>query len=70
MSFIYASFIKRNLLDGYANGSFTAEQVGIFALNYLLKGQIEQSDFDEIQGRMFPEPERENEQPQEQGSDK
>lgn len=47
--FDIAEFIKTNLKSGYDNGSFSLEQVNIFALNYLMKGQITQADFDEIQ---------------------
>lgn len=50
--FDIADFIKNNLKSGYDNGSFTREQVNIFALNYLSKGQISQADFDEIQGHL------------------
>ena len=54
MKFDLAKFIKNNLTSGYSNGSFTKEQVNIFALNYLMKGQIEQEDFDYMQGYMNP----------------
>ena len=54
MIFNLREFIKNNLTSGYSNGSFTKEQVNIFALNYLMKGQIEQTDFDEIQAFMNP----------------
>lgn len=58
MMFDLAKFIVDNLTAGYANGSFTQEQVNIFAVNYLLKGQISQADFDEIQAVLYPpEPE-------------
>lgn len=50
--FDIAQFISENLKSGYDNGSFTKEQVNIFALNYLSKGQIAQADFDEIQGHL------------------
>jgi hypothetical protein len=46
--FNLANFIKSNLMSGYQNGSFTKEQVNIFALNYLNKAQISQVDFNEI----------------------
>lgn len=56
--FDIAEFIKTNLKSGYDNGSFSLEQVNIFALNYLMKGQITQADFDEIQLHLNPiEPE-------------
>ena len=54
MIFDLGKFIKNNLMRGYSNGSFTKEQVNIFALNYLMKGQIEKTDFDEIQEFMNP----------------
>lgn len=40
MIFNLAEFIVNNLTSGYSNGSFTQEQVNIFAINYLMKGQI------------------------------
>jgi len=43
-----AEFIKTNLINGYRNGSFTKEQVNMFALNYLLKNLITQEVFDYI----------------------
>ena len=54
MMFNLAEFIVSNLTSGFSNGSFTQEQVNIFALNYLMKGLIEQSDFDAIQKHMIP----------------
>jgi hypothetical protein len=54
MMFDLASFIKDNLKAGYANGSFAREQVNIFALNYLNRGQITQNDFNEIQEFLNP----------------
>lgn len=54
MMFNLAKFIKDNLISGFSNGSFTQEQVNIFALNYLMKGQISQDDFDYIQEYMNP----------------
>jgi hypothetical protein len=52
--FDIAEFIKTNLKSGYDNGSFTYEQVNIYSFNYLSKGQISQSDFDEIQLHLNP----------------
>ena len=52
--FDFAQFIINNLKSGYDNGSFSFEQVNIFALNYLMKGQITQDDFDEIQLHLNP----------------
>ena len=34
LMFDMAAFIKDNLINGYQNGSFTREQVNIYALNY------------------------------------
>lgn len=62
MMFDLAKFIVDNLTAGYANGSFTQEQVNIFAVNYLLKGQITQADFDYIQNFMNPKEEEPEEQ--------
>ena len=53
-TFSIADFIKTNLKSGYDSGSFSLEQVNIFALNYLMKGQITQADFDEIQLHLNP----------------
>ena len=58
--FDIAEFIKTNLKSGYDNGSFSLEQVNIFALNYLMKGQITQDDFDEIQLHLNPTIEEED----------
>ena len=60
-TFNIADFIKTNLKSGYDNGSFSLEQVNIFALNYLMKGQISQSDFEEIQLHLNPVVEGETE---------
>lgn len=46
--FDFNSFIIENLTNGYANGSFTEEQVNIFAMNYLMRGQITKESFDFI----------------------
>ena len=54
MIFNLAEFIKDNLISGYNNGVFKEEQVNIFAINYLMKGQISQEDFDEIQLVLYP----------------
>lgn len=59
--FDFAKFIINNLKSGYDNGSFSFEQVNIFALNYLMKGQITQADFDEIQLHLNPVVEGETE---------
>ena len=53
-------FIRDNLIAGYHNGSFTMEQVNIFSLNYLNRGQITTEDFQQIQDVLYPpEPEEE-----------
>lgn len=46
--FDMTEFIKRNLIEGYWNGSFRETQVNMFAFNYLNRGQIDQEDFDYI----------------------
>ena len=53
MAFNIAEFITNNLLSGYDNGSFTEEQVNIFAINYLSKAQISQSDFEAIKEHLY-----------------
>ena len=53
-TFNIAEFLKTNLKSGYDNGSFTYEQVNIYSFNYLSKGQISQSDFEEIQLHLNP----------------
>ena len=55
-----AQFVKDNLVGGYQNGSFTLEQVNIFALNYQTRGIITQVDFDEIQAAVNPPKEADN----------
>lgn len=47
-------FLRDNLISGYQNNSFTAEQVVIFSMNYLNKGQIKQADFDEVMLVLYP----------------
>jgi len=50
-------FIKTNLINGYWEGYFSKIQINIFAMNYLAKGMIKQSIFDEImEGIKPPEP--------------
>lgn len=41
-------FIKTNLLKSLKSGAFDSGQINIFAINYLLKGAITQTTFDEI----------------------
>ena len=47
-------FLKENLIRGLANGSFTAEQVGIYAYNYYRKGDISESCFNELKEMVEP----------------
>lgn len=49
-----AKFLTETLISGYQNGSFTAEQVIIFGMNYLNRGQIAQENFDEIMLVLYP----------------
>lgn len=49
-----AEFVKGNLIGGFQNGSFTLEQVNIYALNYQMRGIITRADFDEIQLAINP----------------
>lgn len=58
---ILNEFLRDNLIAGYQNNSFTVEQVVIFSMNYLNKGQIKQADFDDIMLVLYP-PELEPEQ--------
>lgn len=58
---ILNEFLRDNLISGYQNNSFTAEQVVIFGMNYRNKGQIKQEDFDQIMAVLYP-PEPEPEQ--------
>ena len=41
-------FLKENLLNGFSKGSFTSEQVKIYAFNYKLKGYISEECFNEL----------------------
>lgn len=41
-------FLVENLVEGFANESFTEQQINIFSANYLSKGMIIQKDFDYI----------------------
>jgi hypothetical protein len=52
--FDMAAFIKDNLINGYQNGSFTREQVNIYALNYVMRGWLTQDDVSEIQAAISP----------------
>lgn len=47
-------FVKANLLAGFGNGSFTMEQVNIYAANYLLKGVFTEADVIEVSEAMLP----------------
>ena len=46
--FNQSKFIIDNLTNGFANGSFSAEQVNIFAMNYKLNGLNSDEQFNEI----------------------
>lgn len=46
--FNFNDFIVENLTKGYANNSFTEEQINIFAMNYLMRGQLTKESFDFI----------------------
>jgi hypothetical protein len=50
--FSLKEFVKTNLLAGFQNGSFTKEQVNIFAANYMLKGVFIEADVVEISEAM------------------
>lgn len=52
--FDLAEFVKTNLINGFRNGSFTEEQVNIFAANYLLKGVLTEADVLTIGEAMQP----------------
>ncbi|QXN86278.1 hypothetical protein KV134_08700 [Tetragenococcus halophilus] len=63
-------FIEENLTEGYLNRAFFKNQVKIFALNYLNRGQIEQECFDRItkfveENEPYPEEEEDEEPPKE-----
>ena len=53
----FTQFIKDNLVGGYQSGTWSEFQVNIFAMNYLMRGNITQEDFDEIQSALYPEKE-------------
>ncbi len=58
MSFDFSKFIVNNLKSGYSNGTWNKEQVSFYAMNYVMKMQITQEQFEELQ--LFlnpPEPE-------------
>ncbi|GBD74258.1 hypothetical protein TEHN7126_2197 [Tetragenococcus halophilus subsp. halophilus] len=64
-------FIEENLTEGYLNRAFFKNQVKIFALNYLNRGQIEQECFDRItkfieDNEPYPEETEENLEPPEE----
>lgn len=54
MMFDLTVFVKTNLIKGCRNGSFTAEQVNIFAANYLLKGVFTEADVIEVSEAIWP----------------
>jgi translation elongation factor EF-Tu-like GTPase len=45
-------FVLKNLYDGYRNGSFTYQQVSIFATNFAIKGIISQEDVIELMAKI------------------
>lgn len=54
MTFMLNDHLRNNLISGYHNGSFTKEQVTIFAMNYLNKAQITNDDFKAINEVLYP----------------
>lgn len=50
-----AKFVKDNLIGGFHNGTWDAFQVRMFSMNYLMRGQIKQEDFDEIMLAIEPQ---------------
>lgn len=54
MSFDFSKFIVNNLKSGYSNGTWNKEQVSFYAANYLMKMQISQEQFEELQLFMNP----------------
>lgn len=51
---VIARFIIDNFIGSYQSGAFTEWQVNIYAMNYLMRGNITQVDFDEIQAVLYP----------------
>ena len=49
-----AKFVKDNLIGGFQNGTWDEFQVRMFSMNYLMRGQIKQDDFDEIMQVLEP----------------
>lgn len=45
-------FVLKNLYGGYCNGSFTYQQVSIFATNYSIKGIISQEDVADLMAKI------------------
>ena len=52
-----SKFLSDTLISGHSNGSFTMEQVIIFAQNYLNRGQITEEDYNRIMEYLFPKDE-------------
>jgi hypothetical protein len=50
--FDMSEFVLKNLYDGYCNGSFTYQQVSIFATNFAIKGIISQEDVIELMAKI------------------
>ncbi len=53
MTFVLEQFLKLNLIQGFQNGSFNENQVNIFSMNYLNKGQITEEIFADIQAEII-----------------
>jgi hypothetical protein len=45
-------FVLKNLYNGYCNGSFTYQQVSIFATNFVIKGIISQEDVADLMAKI------------------
>lgn len=43
-----AEFLKRNLITGYWDESFSEAQVNIYSMNYVAQAWFDQEDVDEI----------------------
>lgn len=52
MAFDFREFVLKNLYDGYCNGSFTYQQIAIFASNYMTRGYISQEDVVELMAKI------------------
>lgn len=52
MLFNLHDYIYENLISGYANGSFTKEQVVIYSTNYMIKGIFSEKDVESIPDKL------------------